>query len=467
MDAKHLHTFRIGTAQIMIAISEGDDPFNKSKFSKQSTTFLDLDDFSLLNVLGYLDFIDTLSVFDTCHRLRLLAADKFRTIHSTINFGDLLIVDDCKVKRFGLNGMRRLCVGVGHHLRKLDISGRIIPLNETSLVIELIMRYCKRLESLKLSGLSMPVECPHDCFEQLELLDLHYCNIPNSQPSIFASCSKLTTLTVRQFSLDTGRWLVTRFPSLQNVLINIHEGGTGIFNVFTFLSLNRNIRKLKFHYGKTLEMNKILYHIGNLHQLESLDFSVSCTNAEFNKHIMNLSRLTQLRALTLNCRGHLVRDLVHSLTNYGTIELLHLSEFNDGGTLFDVIGRCPRITSIMLNSMPNITGKALGRLAINLPVLDTIYIGMCKRLTVSHVLQCIKNAPQLKSITLDNCCFTITDTFIYKLQDICRTRHHLLKCNVSKNACKFSENIHLDRFINLEVVECFKGLGSSDYLSDF
>lgn len=455
-----LQDFRIGTAKFAIAKADA-DTHESNVHSKQSTILLDLDDFSLLNILGYLDFIDTLSVFDTCRRLRLLAEDKFRTIHSTINFSDLFTVCDWNEHRFGLNDMRRLCVGVGHHLRKLDIAGLIFPLNETTLAAQLIMTHCKRLKSLTLTGFSLPAQFPSNCFEQLETLKLHLCDIPYSPSAIFPRCSELTTLVVRQFTLDNGRWLVTRFPSLQNVVICISEGDFAISNVLQFLSLNRYIRELKFYYGKVLAMNTILRHISNLRQLESLDFSVHCTNEEFNKHIMCLSRLTQLKALTLNCRGHLAKDLVAVLSNIGTIELLHLCEFNDNDTLLNMIGRCPRITSLMLKGMPNITGDALGRLAINLPILDTIYIGMCNQLTASHVLQCIKNAPQLKSITLDKCCFTITDIFIYELQDICRRRNHLLKCDVSKNGREFSEDVLLDRLINLEVVDCLKGINNN------
>lgn len=337
------------------------------QLSDEPCTLMDLDDYSLLDVLSYLKPKDLSAVQYTCRRLKRLSQDCFRT--------------KCNNKFFHLkpsNGSYNLFRHFGEQMRRVYIDFNLFAQNdgEVQRIWSILFENCFNLTKLIFLDVVF-TKFSHNRASALyrNLRELSICsdetklNCYDSRRFIL-TCEKLKTLILasRNPGGIPSALLKHHYPKLKKILWTSFkgdntEGGFEQKNLQEFLEKNPQIKAICFDFVCTEANSKIFVNIAHYSlNVELILVLLSKFNAAFVDDLASLRTLNKLKALKINCGGIAIGAAINAFAIQNQLNSLGIYTTMDE----ELVGALCKLTKLKIFELHETNGlnrKAVQELA--------------------------------------------------------------------------------------------------------
>lgn len=373
-------------------------PFQRRNQRNLGKNLTDLNSDCLLKIIEYLNPMDLCNVAQTSKRFRDLAQYHFYRKHR--NFSCFSILNDGIIH---LDMFKRLLRVFGHHIRSLAIP-QYVFVNEEGIaaeLLEVIARYCR--ESLKLLWMdgfvmnSNLIKLMKPVFNRIEAIEFSNCGIyHNENPMQNVKLMKLIETEMNH------QFLASKFPKLIELQL-IYLDDTQNATVIDFVKSNPGVEKLSIVecYGVS---TAVFEAIGQLKGLRELEFQQHYSRPEeiFRTDLNNLSALTELKVLKLNCAKHSVSQLLETFVTNGVhLEHLELANGPMDTPTFESILKLNSLTALKFNEMADITNSRIYAFAQKLKLLREFAIKSYGNIGLFGFNAMVRDINSLSSLKID------------------------------------------------------------------
>lgn len=264
-----------------------------------------LNDDCVQSIFRRLDNVcDFLSAAETCVRFQENAKLVFRTQYKSIHIGKSEWHSDT-LNIVTLNRLQSLLCIFGPLIVKIVVNTKI-----NSNILNMIADYCgKTLTSIELSSsnvINLNTRSPFKALKELELDDTNI--------KYFKCKSELQRLIISGEKVINCKWLIQSFPHLETVELSCIKL-LRIDQVDKFLKLNPQLRSLCIELCEEITpiiCESIVNHVPKLEKL-FFNFVYSTQTIDLNRHLLNLSKLRNLRFLGIYSEAEISGKLIDSL----------------------------------------------------------------------------------------------------------------------------------------------------------
>lgn len=297
---------------------------------KQFDTFpiLSLNDDCLYAIFERLDWMDLLSLFETCTRFQPLAASTFRR-----KFKSIIIAGGhpfWENRTIALKRFYDLFTLFGRYIQRLEFNFKYSNFEEQDEAFEMLLRECSTLKSLSLKGVTLSRNSPLFnnnyentlFFENLEELTLNRCRCDNNIITFFENCTQLRKLNIEMCELSPW-FLAQSFPQLESMTMidNFDLYGTPLM---VFFISNPQLIDLKIVRNSCI-VGRIFEDIADhLPMLERLYVELEYFKYT-SESIMHLLRLEHLNELQINCGNLSIHRFLDVRARQNKIKVLKIT----------------------------------------------------------------------------------------------------------------------------------------------
>lgn len=384
---------------------------------KVETKLLDVNDYCLLRIFGYLNLIDLYAISNTCKRLREVA-DGAGNEHKSFDFNDLrgsgsetvqYSQTACIFRRFG------------NFIRKLNINDYIFEKRSnrnTNQLMEIVVQYCQaHLTELTKSWLSIDISLHLENFVSIEKLSIIGSTGYNQ---VHLPALKVLKLSGVIFLQTVGNSPII-CPNLEELYCTDYKAAD-IIQTIILQSSHLIVLSLD---GTGIP----ILTIHHLKELEYFQFNKSfLSQPSFQALVQNLSCIQTLKTIKLNCWGNSINNLVENLAKINVnIECLNFSNCVIDEKVVNNLKRMVNLKELMLDDFGGNDDSQFDQCLVNLPSVNELHIRTMHTLETTSVKAMLNRMHNLTFFQLNAPNLNIMDEMYHDILDIVKSRPQKIK----------------------------------------
>lgn len=437
----------------------------------EATMILDLNDDCFFEIFKYLDVMDMCSVADSCSRLKAAAREHFA--HSKFNnFNFPLSIRD----RSESDTANQMLLEASKVLR--NFGACIADFRETNggtfykwddetksvyqrKIIELLVKHCgEKLIKLKFWHFDITDEISNimiPLLEHLQKFEITYADgsvlLLEMLPIL---CPKLQDLTFAHIDLRFEGWN-RRYEKLTKIKFLCCD--MDVDTAKEFLKCNMQLKEIEFNYCSGLNPRLFQYIGDYATEVETLDinlgeFDFDEETPDYSPNAQHIQRLRNLKSIRLTdwyCKiPYLTEVICHVAAAEVSLKTLDVTSLKllrmDINRFVDGISKLKTLETLYLDVRGDLHVHHITHICQNLSKLTKLSILMDKAWTMENILQLVRNAEKLQSLTvkparyyLQKVC--VNDETYTKLANIVEKRNEKTHLKITLHARYYFINI--------------------------